>query len=141
MKQLLAFILFATIICWMMFSPIYKHVLIMRQAILQQEVDYLLEVGASGQYGYIDADMMERSMQRLASFGLSTERLQYVAVSTDGTQATDMGQRVSRGSGIMLSLTYPYDRLTTIDALVGINPIPEAQRIRAFGVKMSEYVE
>lgn len=28
--------------------PVYKHVVIVRQAVLQKEVDYLLEIGANG---------------------------------------------------------------------------------------------
>ena len=141
MKQILAFIMFSTIICWMMFSPIYKHVLITRQAILQQEVDYLLEVGASGQYGYISANMVSQSKQRLVRFGLKTEKLQYEVSSTAGQQLINDGYRVVRGEGIVLSLSYPYERLTAIDALVGIESMPEDQFMRAYGIRMSEYVE
>ena len=141
MKQILAFIMFSTIICWMMFSPIYKHVLITRQAILQQEVDYLLEVGASGQYGYISGSMVDQSKKRLAKFGLKTEELQYAVSSTAGQLFINDVYRVGRGEGIILSLSYPYERLTAIDALIGINPIPEGQLMRADGIRMSEYVE
>jgi len=141
MKQILVFIMFSTIICWMMFAPIYKHVLITRQAILQQEVDYLLEVGASGQYGYISGNMIDQSKQRLARFGLTTGSLQYEVSSTEGQTFINDSYRVSRGDGIALSLTYPYERLTAIDALIGIEPLPEGQLMRAYGVRMSEYVE
>ncbi len=68
MKQLLVFVLFAALFCWLMFSPIYKHVLVIRQALLQQEVDYMLEIGASGKYGYIDSWMVEQSRSRLAGY-------------------------------------------------------------------------
>ncbi|MCR8657059.1 hypothetical protein [Paenibacillus endoradicis] len=141
MKQILAFIMFSTIICWMMFAPIYKHVLITRQAILQQEVDYLLEIGASGQYGYISNNMIDQSKQRLKRFGLTTGSLQYEVSSTGGQLFINDGYRVSRGDGIALSLTYPYERLTAIDALIGISPVPEGQLMRVYGVRMSEYVE
>ncbi|URN92576.1 MAG: hypothetical protein NAG76_11755 [Candidatus Pristimantibacillus lignocellulolyticus] len=141
MKQILAFIMFSTIICWMMFAPIYKHVLITRQAILQQEVDYLLEIGASGQYGYISANMIDQSKIRLAKFGLSTGRLQYTVSSTEGQLVVNDSYRVGRGNGIALSLAYPYERLTAIDALIGIEPVPEGQLMRVYGVRMSEYVE
>lgn len=141
MKQILAFIMFSTIICWMMFTPIYKHVLITRQAILQQEVDYLLEVGASGQYGYISDNMVDQSKERLARFGLKTEQLQYKVTSTEGQLLVSDEYRVGRGGGIALSLAYPYERLTAIDALIGIDPVPEGQLMRAYGVRMSEYIE
>lgn len=141
MKQLLAFIMFSTIICWMMFSPLYKHVLIMRQALLQQEVDYLLEVGASGQYGYISPAMIEGSKNRLSSFGLAKEKIAYEVMTADGRPLGDISERVMRGDGIKVIVSYPYERLTTIDALVGITPIPEDAKMKAFGVRMSEYVE
>ena len=141
MKQILAFIMFSTIICWMMFSPIYKHVLITRQAILQQEVDYLLEIGASGQYGFISGNMVDQSKRRLARFGLKTEKLQYEVSSTAGQLLLNDGYRVDRGEGIVLSLSYPYERLTAIDALIGIESVPEGQLMRAYGLRMSEYVE
>lgn len=141
MKQVLAFVLFSSIICWMMFSPIYKHVLIMRQALLQQEVDYLLEVGASGKFGYISPAMINASKQRLSTYGLSSEQLQYTVLSTEGRRAQYADERVTRGAGIELTVTYPFERLTTIDTLVGIEPIAADSRMRAYGVQMSEYVE
>lgn len=141
MKQLLAFIMFSTIICWMMFSPIYKHVLIMRQALLQQEVDYLLEIGASGQYGYISPAMIESSKNRLSDFGLTKEKIIYEIMTEDGRPLGDINARVMRGDGIKVTVSYPYEKLTTIDALVGITPLPEDARMKAFGVRMSEYVD
>ena len=51
MKQILVFLLFSLMLVWLMFSPVYRHILILRQAMLQKETDYLLEVGASGAYG------------------------------------------------------------------------------------------
>ena len=89
MKQILVFILFAAMLCWMMFSPIYKHVLVVREAMLQKEVDYLLEVGASGSKGYIDAAMLEQSRRRLEKAGMSGELVRYTVTSTDGSTAVD----------------------------------------------------
>ena len=69
MKQILVFVLFAAMMCWFMFAPIYKHILIMRQALLQKEVDYLLEIGANASHGYIGQDMIEASRMRLEERG------------------------------------------------------------------------
>ncbi|MFX3632673.1 MAG: hypothetical protein ACE3L7_18360 [Candidatus Pristimantibacillus sp.] len=140
MKNILVFILFAAILCWMMFSPIYKHVLIVRQAVLQQEVDYLLEVGASGTYGYIDEAMMEQSRERLAGFGMRSEAVSYEVLSETGDVATDASAPLPRGTGIKLTMSYPYEDLFQIDRLIGLTPPAPDERMRAFGMKMSEYV-
>lgn len=140
MKQLLVFILFSAMLCWLMFSPIYKHIVIVRQAVLQQEVDYLLEVGASGAYGYISAAMKQQSQMRLAQFGLQPDLLQYEFGSTIGADPTNAARPVPRGAGISLTISYPYEQLFMIDRLIGIEPIAEDERMKAFGMKMSEYV-
>ncbi|RJE87740.1 hypothetical protein D3P07_15680 [Paenibacillus sp. 1011MAR3C5] len=140
MKQLLLFILFAAMLCWIMFSPIYKHVVIVRQAVLQQEVDYLLEVGASGTYGYISPAMQRDSMRRLASFGLKEQDIRYQYATTSGESATDASNPVPRGTGISLTISYPYENLFVIDSLIGIQPLAPHERMSAFGMKMSEYV-
>jgi len=140
MKQILVFIMFSTILCWIMFSPVYKHIVILRQALLQQEVDYLLEVGASGQYGYISNAMQHQSRQRLASFGLQPDLLEYDINSTTGKTATLPTQPIMRGDGITLQISYPYERLFTIDELIGITPLSPSAKMKAVGVKMSEYV-
>jgi hypothetical protein len=139
-KQLLLFVLFAAMMCWMMFSPIYKHVVIVRQAVLQQEVDYLLEVGASGTYGYISTAMLQQSADRLERLGLLREDIHYETVTSSGVSATNPGLPVPRGTGITLSISYPYENLFMIDALIGLTPIAPDARMRAFGMKMSEYV-
>lgn len=123
-----------------MFSPIYKHVAIMRQAVLQQEVDYLLEVGSSGTYGFISRDMELESIERLRKFGLSGEKLLYEYGTTSGVSATDAGLPVPRGTGISLMISYPYENLFFIDSLIGVQPIAPEQKMKAFGMKMSEYV-
>ncbi|WP_127533905.1 hypothetical protein [Paenibacillus kobensis] len=140
MRSILVFVLFAGMLCWMMFSPIYKHVLIVRQAALQQEVDYLLEVGANGSHGYIDTAMVAQSKQRLAALGLRPESLRYEVSATDGSTATNAAAPLVRGTGLALSISYPYDGLFTIDRLIGIEPPPADARMRAYGLKMSEYV-
>ncbi|MBB3112160.1 hypothetical protein FHS18_004238 [Paenibacillus phyllosphaerae] len=140
MKAILAFVLFAATMCWMMFAPVYKHVLIVRQAVLQQEVDYLLEVGASGTYGYIDADMITASQQRLAEYGLQPDQLKYEVSSTSGEIGTDRTQPLPRGVGLGLRLSYPVEGLFEIDRLIGLTPPPDDMRISARGLKMSEYV-
>lgn len=140
MKQLLLFILFAAMLCWIMFSPIYKHVVIVRQAVLQQEVDYLLEVGASGTYGYISPAMQRDSIRRLAGFGLREQDLRYTYATTSGVSATDVSNPVPRGTGISLKISYPYENLFVIDSLIGIQPIAPDERMNAFGMRMSEYV-
>lgn len=141
MKQLLVFTLFAAMLCWIMFSPIYRHVAIMRQAALQQEADYLLEVGASGTYGFISESMIAVSKERLARLGLSKDALRYELSTTSGIDAAVPSMPVPRGVGIALTISYPYERLFIIDSLIGIQPISPDAEMRAFGMKMSEYVE
>ena len=140
MKQILVFILFASMLCWFMFAPTYKHVLIIRQALLQKEVDYMLEVGASGRYGYIDATMIEASRQRLAAKGFVSADLLYTVRTTSGAPGTSAGSPVTRGTGIELQLTYPYKRLFVIDQLIGVAVPDSNDRMGAVGIKMSEYV-
>ncbi|MFF2093660.1 hypothetical protein [Paenibacillus sp. NPDC058174] len=140
MKSILVFVLFAATMCWMMFSPIYRHVLVVRQAVLQQETDYLLEVGASGSYGYIDTDMIDQSRSRLASFGMRPEAVEYAVSSDNGLGATNPAAPLPRGSGLRLTMSYPYENLFQIDRLIGLAPVDENARMRAFGIKMSEYV-
>lgn len=140
MKQLLVFVLFAALFCWLMFSPIYKHVLVIRQALLQQEVDYLLEVGASGRYGYIDGGMVEESRERLANYGFDPARLEYAVSATSGEAAQDVNKPLPRGVGLRMQLSYPYDRLLDIDRLIGVSPPADSARIAGRGMRMSEYV-
>ncbi|MDF2661859.1 MAG: hypothetical protein K0Q94_4650 [Paenibacillus sp.] len=140
MKQILVFILFAAVLCWAMFAPVYKHVLIVRQAMLQKEVDYLLEVGANASHGYVDASAVEASRARLAAHGFKTNLLEYGVSSTSGAAATNPMSPVMRGTGIELIITYPYDGMFAIDRLIGIAPPSDSSRLSASGLKMSEYV-
>jgi hypothetical protein len=140
MKQMLIFIMFASILCWLMFAPIYKHVIITRQAILQKEVDYLLEVGASGRYGYIDQLMMDQSKKRLETFGFRADELQYVVTTTNGEDGMNARQPLLRGEGIGLQISYPYERLFVIDQLMGLTIPASTDRMAVKGLKMSEYV-
>ena len=122
-----------------MFSPVYKHVVLTRQAVLQQEVDYLLEIGASGRYGYISSSMINDSKMRLANLGLQQSLLDYTVSSTQNYIPTEQNP-LPRGESISLSISYPYENLFMIDSLVGITPIGATERMRAYGIKMSEYV-
>jgi hypothetical protein len=140
MKQLLVFVLFAGLFCWLMFSPVYKHVLVIRQALLQQEADYLLEIGASGRFGYIDGGMLAESRDRLAAHGFQSGRLEYEVSSTTGASADNPFAPLARGTGLKLTIRYPYDNLLDIDRLIGVQPPSDAARISAGGMKMSEYV-
>lgn len=140
MKQILIFVLFSGLLCWLMFSPIYKHVLIVRQAVLQQEVDYLLEVGASGSYGYISEEMQEQSRQRMVRFGMQPEEIEFELATTSGLDASNPSAPIIRGAGISLTMSYPYENLFEIDRLIGLTPPLQSERMRAFGMKMSEYV-
>jgi len=140
MKQILVFILFAAMLVWFMFSPVYKHVLIVRQAFLQKEVDYLLEIGMNGEHGYIDGGMIRESKERMAQHGFVSADLVYSVSTTSGVSGTDRNQPVVRGNGVILKITYPYHRLFVIDRLIGINVPEETDRMGAVGMKMSEYV-
>ena len=140
MKQILVFILFASMLCWFLFAPTYKHVIIMRQALLQKEVDYLLEIGANASHGYVDAAMVNASKQRLEQHGFNPALLVYQVATTSGVDGTNPNAPVHRGTGIRLELSYPYENLFDIDRLVGIKPPPSGLRMVAVGMKMSEYV-
>lgn len=139
MKQLLVFLLFSALFCWLMFSPVYKHVLVIRQAVLQQEVDYMLEVGASGRFGYIDAAMIDESRSRLAQHGFQPSLLQYSVTSTSGADPSAPSSPLPRGVGIRLAIRYPYEKLLDIDRLIGVEPPAAGETISAAGMKMSEY--
>lgn len=140
MKQLLVLVLSATIICWLMFSPIYKHVLIMRHAALQKEVDYLLEIGASARFGYIDQQMIAASKTRLQEKGFLLHDLTYRVETTTGQNGMDPQSPALRGVGIKLEITYPYHRLFVVDQLIGLSTPDPTDRMGAQGMKMSEYV-
>ena len=140
MKQILIFVLLSAMLCWFMFAPVYKHVLIMRQAVLQQEVDLLLEWGANGEHGYIDGLMVEASRQRLAARGFDPAKLVYLISTDSGADGTNPEHPVLRGDGLRLEIRYPYESLFDIDRLAGI-AIPEAgTHMSSAGLKMSEYV-
>lgn len=140
MKQLLVFVLFAALFCWLMFSPVYKHVLLIRHALIQQETSYLLEIGASGRFGYIDEEMLTQSRKRLSEYGFDPGRLVYEVASTTGEAANDRDAPLPRGVGLQLTIRYPYDNLLDIDRLIGLAPAADDARLTAFGMKMSEYV-
>jgi hypothetical protein len=140
MKQILVFILFAALLCWFMFAPVYKHVIIIRQALLQKEVDYLLEIGSNGSHGYINDSMINDSKKRMEERGFVSADLAYTVTTTSGVEGTNAGQPVWRGTGLYLKLTYPYHRLFVIDQLVGITVPAQTDRMGAAGMKMSEYV-
>ncbi len=136
----MVFVLFSTVMCWFMFAPIYKHVLIVRQAVLQKEVDYLLEIGANGMHGYIDQTMVDESRQRMEQRGFVATELIYTVSTSTGAVGTNPSLPVERGVGIRLNITYPYHHLFAIDALIGIAPPSDGSRMGAAGIKMSEFV-
>lgn len=140
MKQIITFVMFAAMLCWLLFSPIYKHVLLTRQAVIQQEVDFLLEVGASGMYGYVSSEMIEKSKQRLASLGFEVSQLSY-SISSSMEYIPSAAMPLPRGEILSVEISYPYEDLFLIDSLIGIDPPDANERIRSFGVKMSEYVK
>lgn len=140
MKQILVFVLFAGMLCWAMFAPTYKHVILFRQAMLQKEVDYMLEVGANASHGYVDQAAMEASRQRLRQHGFQIEKLWYSVSATNGANASDPSSPVLRGAGIELDISYPYDGMFDIDRLLGIATPAASARMAASGMKMSEYV-
>ncbi|RAP73839.1 hypothetical protein [Paenibacillus montanisoli] len=140
MKSLLMFLLLSAMMTWFMFSPIYKHVLIVRQAVLQQEVDYLLEVGASGDHGYIDAAMLQASKNRLARYGLNPSSVLFSVSSGSGVSATNAAKPLPRGTSLSLTASYPIEGLLAIDRLIGLAPPAASTKLKATGMKMSEYV-
>lgn len=139
MKQILVFVLFAGMLCWALFAPVYKHVIVFRQAMLQKEVDYMLEVGANASHGYVDWNAVEASRERLRQHGFKPELLTYGVSATSGASASDPTAPVLRGAGIELVISYPYEGLFRIDGLLGIALPDEDARMAASGLKMSEY--
>lgn len=107
---------------------------------MQKEVDYMLEVGASGRFGYIDGAMVQESRERLADMGFQVSQLEYRVTTTSGSSGSDPGLPVPRGTGIRLAVTYPYGNLFGVDRLLGIAAPDGQERMGASGLKMSEYV-
>ncbi|RAV16715.1 hypothetical protein [Paenibacillus contaminans] len=140
MKQILMFVMFASLLCWVMFAPIYKHVLLVRQAVLQKEVDYMLEIGANGTHGYVDAAMIAESRIRFTEWGFTPSELTYTVTTTNGVNGMNPSAPVLRGNGIQLEISYPFGNAFRIDRLVGMTLPPENGRLSAVGLKMSEYV-
>lgn len=140
MRQIIVFVLLSGLLCWLMFSPIYRHVVVVRHALLQQEVDYLLEIGASGDYGYISNAMIEQSKQRLSQKGFNPEFLVYEVTTTTGASGMSSLFPVPRGTGIGLHISYPFGNMFLLDQLIGVRgPDPESTMM-AYGMQMSEYV-
>lgn len=140
MKQLLIFVLLITTFCWLMFSPVYKHVLVMRQALLQKEVDYMLEISANASYGYISSAMINDSRQRMEQRGFDESDLEYIIATTNGQSGVNPAQPVPRGEGLYLEIRYPMEDMLNIDELIGIDRSFSAAELAAQGMKMSEYV-
>lgn len=140
MKQMLIFILFAAMFCWLLFSPMYRHVVIVRQALLQKEVDYMLEIGANASHGYISAQMVQQSRARLEKRGFDPALITYDIDSLSGAPATDPNHPLERGDGILLEIRYPYERLFILDRLIGVSVPNENATMGARGLRMSEYV-
>lgn len=125
--------------CWMMFEPVYMHVINVRKAVLQKEADYLLEIGASGSHGYIDGSMIASSKTRLAQLGFDPSKLSYTVITSSGVSGTNPAVPVDRGTGIDLTIRYPYGDLFDVNRLIGLAP-PTGASMGAAGMKMSEYV-
>ena len=140
MKSMLTFVLFAALLCWVSFNPLHKHVLVMRQAVIQQEVDYLLDIGANASHGYISLDMIEQSRARLAERGFDSEKLDYIVGSTTGGGGDSASRPVLRGDGLKLEILYPYGDLFALDRLMGMTPVDPHDKMSGRGIKMSEYL-
>lgn len=112
----------------------------MRQAVLQKEVDYMLEIGANGSHGFIDSSMIFESKQRLSANGFNIANLDYSVRTTSGVDGSNSSFPVIRGTGIGMTISYPYEKLLEIDRLIGIVPPAANSLIRASGTKMSEYI-
>jgi hypothetical protein len=139
-KAILSFVLLAGIFCWLIFSGIYYHVLIMRQTYLQQEANYLLQVVTQAKYGYVSSSELSQSKNRLAEKGFSISKLVYQIYSSTGQSALDSTDPVPRGQWISIKIQYPYDGLLAINKLIGM-PVPApSAKISGFGQQMSEYV-
>ncbi len=100
----------------------------------------MLEIGASGNYGYIDESMVADSRQRMGEYGFNPALLEYEVTSTTGGEGRSASEPLPRGAGLRLKLTYPYERLLDIDRLIGLAPPSEDARIAGRGMRMSEYV-
>ncbi len=138
MKQLLVFVLLSGLLVWLLFTPAYKHVLLARHALLQKEADYLLETGASGLRGTIAPDMIAESRQRLSRFGFRPNSIEYTVEAGGGL---DPGAGpLPRGTPIAVTLAYPYEQLFALDRLLGIAVPGSEDRMKAYGIRMSEYV-
>lgn len=99
----------------------------------------MLEVGASGNYGYIDQSLIADSKKRLAGLGFNPDKLEY-DITSSLNFTPSLQQRLPRGEILIVEISYPYENLFLIDTLIGVDPIGEHERMRSFGVKMSEFV-
>ena len=135
-SPILVIVILAPLLVWLMLKPTYQHVLILRHAVIQKEVDYLLEQGA--RLGYVSTDMQNDSKQRLIDRGFESGKLEYSITSDTGSSATDPLNPLTRGIGLIVEISYPYDNTFLIDRLIGIDPPPATDRLKAKGIQMIE---
>lgn len=140
MKAILSFILLAGVFCWLIFSGMYHHVLLLRQGALEQEVELMLETATQAQNGYVSASAIEQAMQHFEAKGMSRQKVQLSISSTTGSSATNPLTPIPRGDGIRIQASYPYDGILNINRLVGMVVPGESDRFSYSATRMSEYV-
>lgn len=140
MKAILSFILLSGIFCWLIFSGMFHHALLLRQGALEQEVGLLLEKATQAQYGYVSSAMIEEAMQHLEAKGMSRQKVQFSITSTTASSATNPLTPIPRGEGIQIQASYPYDGLLTINRLIGMVVPDSSARFSYRASRMSEYV-
>lgn len=84
--------------------------------------------------------MLIASRERLLERGFNSTEVIYVISTTNGVSGTDANDRVIRGEGIHLRISYPYHNVLQIDQLIGIAVSTSHERMAAGGIKMSEYI-
>jgi hypothetical protein len=140
MKAILSFVLLSGVFCWLIFSGMYNHALLLRQGALEQEVQLLLETATQAQNGYVSASMLERAMQHFEAKGMSRSKVQLTITSSNGQSAINARTPIPRGEGIHIQASYPYDGLLNINRLIGMIVPGESERFTYTASRMSEYV-
>ena len=140
MKAILSFVLLAGVFCWLIFSGMYNHTLLLRQGALEQEVELMLETATQAQNGYVSATMIERAMQHFEAKGMSRNKVQFTTSSTSAQSASNPLTPIPRGEGIRIQASYPYDGLLNINRLIGMVVPGDTDRFSYSATRMSEYV-
>lgn len=140
MKVILSFVLLSGVFCWLIFSGMYNHALLLRQGALEQEVELMVETATQAQNGYVSSAMIARAMNHFEAKGMSPSKVQLTISSSTAQSATNPLTPIPRGEMIRIQASYPYDGLLNINRLIGMVVPSSTERFSYSATRMSEYV-